>query len=77
MAIGGGVVVAINEQVSLEVFERFVAAWRERLPDVKSIIVNDARIIEREEITLFSFTGDVSPTMVAEFQLWWQEVNRG
>lgn len=78
MPVGKGVLFVVgDEKVRPEVFEALKARWDEHFPDVPCFVVGPATIVQRgdNELMLFEFTGDVSPTMVAEFQRWWEEVN--
>lgn len=77
MQVGRGIVMAIDGPVSRDQIEVIGRKWGEMMPDVPAFFVPNAQIIERGETTVFQFTGNVSPTMVAEFQRWWEEVNRG
>ena len=48
--------------------------WREVFPDVRMLVVNAQMVEMPNGPTIFQFTGDVTPTVVAEFQRWWKEV---
>lgn len=75
MPVGKGILVVL-EAGTPEQMRAFQAAWADRIPDVPCFVVGPAQIVQRGEITLFEFTGDISPTLVAEFQRWWEGVTR-
>lgn len=77
MRIGKGVVIAVEAKMRQEDFVRWREVWKSEFPDVPLIVVPEARIVERDEITVFEFTGSVTPTFVAEFNRWWKEVHGG
>jgi hypothetical protein len=74
MPIGKGVIIAIDQNASRGQIAALGDMWSDKMPDVPAIFISDAQIVQRGEITLFEFTGNISPTMVAEFQLWWEGV---
>jgi hypothetical protein len=76
MPVGKGILIAIDGRLTAEQRHRFREEWGERMPGIPAFVVDYAQIVREGEISLFQFTGDVSPTMVAEFQLWWEGVNR-
>lgn len=76
MRVGKGVVFAFDRSLRMDEVDRMSHFWKEKMPDVPAFFVPEAQIVDRGEITMFEFTGDVTPTMIAEFQLWWKEANR-
>jgi len=74
MRVGRGVVFAIDHRVSPQECYQLGEQWRRVLPDVPMIVVPEARVVigEGEAPLLFEFTGDVTPTFIAEFKLWWE-----
>lgn len=74
--VGRGILVATDMPLRHDTYEAFAAAWRDKLPDVPmALIQGQIVLIPGNEIATFEFTGDVSPTVVAEFQRWWAEVS--
>lgn len=77
MLVGKGVLVATENRMTADSQRHFTEMWREQMPGIPMIVISEAQFVLEGEIGLFEFTGDVSPTMVAEFQLWWEEVSSG
>ena len=78
MPVGKGIVIAIEHPLRADQLQHFMEAWQERMGDIPAFIIGEAQIVTKGEHTLFEFTGnDITPTFVAEFQRWWEEVSRG
>lgn len=76
MPVGNGIVIAVEHQLKMDEHQRFIEAWREKFPGIPAFLASEARIVlQGDQPILFEFTGDVTPTVVAEFQRWWKEVN--
>lgn len=77
--VGKGILIAHGERVSLDQYQAMVEKWRETFPDVPMLLVQgELKLLPEGELpAVFEFTGEVTPTVVAEFQRWWKEVNRG
>jgi hypothetical protein len=78
MPVGDGVLIAIEKKVDIGLFRVLQATWEARFPTVPCLIVSEAQIVQmpNDAGILFEFTGhDISPTFIAEFQRWWEEVN--
>ena len=74
--VGKGILFAAGE-ITASRAEELRERWVRVFPDVPMLVVN-AQLVERlGGPTVFEFTGDVTPTVVAEFQRWWAEVNQG
>jgi hypothetical protein len=78
LPVGKGVVLAVPMLITSDRYEAMRTAWEERMPDVPMVVVSPARIVTLPggAQLLFEFTGDVTPTLVAEFRRWWEEVSQ-
>ena len=74
--IGKGILIATDHEVDYATYQNFADNWRERVPDVPMILIQGkVTTLPGTDISVFEFTGDVSPTVVAEFQRWWEVVH--
>jgi hypothetical protein len=71
------IVWAVAQPIRVEQVEEILARWRMEIGlDPMLAIFADTKIVETGDRILFQFSGDITPTMVAEFQRWWEEVTR-
>lgn len=79
MPVGKGVLLAITDaKVRPEVYQYLSEKWNDYFPDVSGFVIGPAQIVVRDgQPILFEFTGEITPTVVAEFQRWWEEVTNG
>ena len=75
MPVGKGILIAVEDRMTSTMHDNFTRKWQQIMPDVPVILIN-AQFVLEGDIGLFQFTGDVSATVIAEFQRWWEEVNR-
>jgi len=75
MRVGDGVILAIDREVRPDEFEHIGKSWREAFPGIRVFVAGNTQIIEQGDGgILFEFTGDVTPTFVAEFKRWWESL---
>ena len=74
MRVGRGVLFAVEQSIRPEQIEHIGQLWRDVLPNIPMIVLSETRIVETpgDGPLMFEFTGSISPTMVAEFQRWWE-----
>lgn len=79
MAVGRGIVIALERPLSHGQHQAFMEQWRERMgPDIPAFLIGEARIVVNDRQIVFEFTGTaLTPTFVGEFQKWWEGVNYG
>lgn len=79
LRVGKGIIIATERQMTAEAAYLLREIWHENLPDVPLVIVPESRVIEGgdDRPMMFEFTGDVTPTVIAEFRRWWEELARG
>jgi hypothetical protein len=70
------VVWAVERPMRVEQFEQIQQRWSEMVgDDPKLAVFPETRVVlnEQGQPLMFEFTGDVTPTFVAEFKRWWEE----
>ena len=76
--VGKGILIATDQPVSRAGHEHMTSVWRGIFPDIPMVLIEGRiALLPNTGLAMFEFTGEVSPTVVAEFQRWWEEVNRG
>lgn len=71
------VIWAFDRNIHTAAAESMYAKWKEALgeagADIRLLILPETQIVETGDGSiLFQFSGSITPTMVAEFQRWWE-----
>jgi len=76
MRVGNGVIMAWEKPLRQDMYQHIADEWRHVMGGIPLFIVPEARIVEAEgdRPMIFEFTGDVTPTFIAEFKLWWENL---
>lgn len=74
MPVGRGVLLACDRALRRDEQERLRMTWDDAFPEIPMFCISECQIVLRDGgAILFQFTGDVSKTVISEFQRWWED----
>lgn len=73
--VGNGFLIAVEHQMPMDEFGRFMEVWRERFPGVPLACIPQSRYVQRVDgPDVFEFMGqEVTQEVVDGFREWWVE----